>query len=172
MEGVQERFWDMFVVDALIGNNDRNNMNWGLLLNKENNEFSIEPVFDNGNAFYSKRSVDQIEKRLWKKEFLIEDAYKTSVCAFKYIGQDNELHHINPYTYIKQTKNNDCNNAVLRLVERFEYSKIESIIDNIPVNHNGISVMPEMQKMFYKDIIQLRYNDIILPAALKISKKK
>ena len=26
--GVLERFWDMFVVDAFIGNNDRNNGNW------------------------------------------------------------------------------------------------------------------------------------------------
>ena len=27
---LQERFWDMFVVDALIGNTDRSNENWGV----------------------------------------------------------------------------------------------------------------------------------------------
>lgn len=26
---LKQRFWDMFVVDALIGNNDRNNKDWG-----------------------------------------------------------------------------------------------------------------------------------------------
>ena len=30
--GVTERFWDMFVVDAFIKNPNRNNGNWGLLL--------------------------------------------------------------------------------------------------------------------------------------------
>ncbi len=29
-----EWFWDMFIVDAFIGNNDRNNGNWGLLFMK------------------------------------------------------------------------------------------------------------------------------------------
>ena len=26
---VEERFWDMFVVDSLVGNFDRHNGNWG-----------------------------------------------------------------------------------------------------------------------------------------------
>lgn len=29
VDGIREHFWDMFVVDALIGNVDRNNSNWG-----------------------------------------------------------------------------------------------------------------------------------------------
>ena len=32
---LKERFWDMFVIDALISNNDRNEGNWGLVLDKE-----------------------------------------------------------------------------------------------------------------------------------------
>ena len=30
-DSLLERFWDMFVVDALIGNWDRHNGNWGFL---------------------------------------------------------------------------------------------------------------------------------------------
>ena len=30
-EVITERFWDMFIVDALIGNWDRHNGNWGFL---------------------------------------------------------------------------------------------------------------------------------------------
>ena len=33
--GVQEHFWNMFVIDALIGNTDRNNSNWGIILRKD-----------------------------------------------------------------------------------------------------------------------------------------
>ena len=35
--GVIQRFWDMFVVDALIGNPDRNNTNWGIVPSIEKN---------------------------------------------------------------------------------------------------------------------------------------
>lgn len=30
---LKNRFWDMFIVDALIGNRDRHNGNWGFLYN-------------------------------------------------------------------------------------------------------------------------------------------
>ena len=32
----KEKFWDMFIIDSLIGNTDRHNGNWGFLLNKKN----------------------------------------------------------------------------------------------------------------------------------------
>ncbi len=35
VQGVKEHFWNMFVIDALIGNTDRNNSNWGIILRKD-----------------------------------------------------------------------------------------------------------------------------------------
>ncbi len=32
-DALKKRFWDMFIVDALIGNWDRHNGNWGFLYN-------------------------------------------------------------------------------------------------------------------------------------------
>ncbi|MDD7384322.1 MAG: hypothetical protein SPI12_03990 [Actinomycetaceae bacterium] len=58
--GVTQRFWDMFIVDALIGNNDRDNGNWGILRDNATRKQTLAPVFDNGNAFFSKRGIDQI----------------------------------------------------------------------------------------------------------------
>ena len=51
----------MFVVDALIDNHDRNNGNWGIILNKENNTFKISPVYDNGASFYNKSDEVKIQ---------------------------------------------------------------------------------------------------------------
>lgn len=59
---LKERFWDMFVVDALIGNNVRNNEDWGVLVNNKTNETTVCPVFDNGASFYTKSSDEQIKK--------------------------------------------------------------------------------------------------------------
>lgn len=54
------RFWDMFIVDALIGNNDRNEGNWGLIVDKETSTMRIAPVFDNGASFNSKASDNKL----------------------------------------------------------------------------------------------------------------
>ena len=50
---VQEHFWNMFVVDALIGNTDRNNSNWGVIV-RGNGKKELAPVYDNGNCLNSK----------------------------------------------------------------------------------------------------------------------
>ena len=47
-----ERFWDMFIVDALIGNWDRHNGNWGFLYNAETDSMELAPVYDCGSCLY------------------------------------------------------------------------------------------------------------------------
>jgi len=79
--GVAERFWDMFVVDAFIDNNNRSNGNWGLLWDMVDGSTSLAPVYGNGNAFFKKISLAQMEKRLKDKTLLEEDAYKTLISA-------------------------------------------------------------------------------------------
>ena len=52
-----ERFWDMFIVDALIGNFDRHGGNWGFI--KRDNKYRIAPVYDNGSSLYPKLNTDE-----------------------------------------------------------------------------------------------------------------
>ena len=47
---VLKRFWQMFVVDALLGNFDRHNGNWGFLTNEISGESTLAPVFDCGSC--------------------------------------------------------------------------------------------------------------------------
>lgn len=47
---VLERFWQMFVVDALLGNFDRHNGNWGFLVNEATRTSTLAPVFDCGSC--------------------------------------------------------------------------------------------------------------------------
>jgi len=156
IDGVAERFWDMFVVDAFIGNNDRNNGNWGLLLNQSKDEMSLAPVFDNGNAFFNKRSLAQMEKRINDPVSLANDAYKNSKCAYKYTGADNEGHHINPFNYIEKTSDKDCKKAVLRFLDKIKMREIHALIKSIPESIGNLGVMPEIQKKFYLRLMELR----------------
>ena len=52
-------FWDIYVVDALIGNFDRHGGNWGFL--KKNNKYTLAPVFDNGSCLYPKLKDEKEE---------------------------------------------------------------------------------------------------------------
>ena len=42
----EERFWEMFVIDGLIGNTDRHNGNWGFLVNSNTREIILAPIYD------------------------------------------------------------------------------------------------------------------------------
>ena len=49
-DSIKQYFWNMFVVDALIGNSDRHFDNWGLLESPAG-AFSPAPVYDCGSSF-------------------------------------------------------------------------------------------------------------------------
>lgn len=51
LEGDWERYWGLCLCfDAIIGNTDRHQENWGLVLNSERNTFELSPYFDNGTS--------------------------------------------------------------------------------------------------------------------------
>ncbi|MCL2603486.1 MAG: CtkA family protein [Defluviitaleaceae bacterium] len=154
--GVTERFWDMFVVDAFIGNNDRNNGNWGLLLNPLNGEMSLAPVYDNGNAFFNKSGAIQMEKHLNDINIMTNLAYKNPRCVYKYTSVDGTGERINPFVFIKQRDNPDCTAAAERFLQRVDMKRIQAIIEEVPETYGALSVMPAVQKEFYLELLRLR----------------
>jgi len=167
--GVTERFWDMFVVDAFIGNNDRNNGNWGILIDPGNGEASLAPVYDNGNAFFNKRSLAQMERRIHDEKMMREDAYLNPLCAYKYTGLDKEGQKINPFTFIRRGENVDCNTAVARFADIVDFQRIENLVRSIPETAGTLAVMPEIQKEFYLRLMQVRLDQVLLPAAATVA---
>lgn len=63
---IKERFWEMFIVDIFINNNDRNNGNWGALY--EDGIYRLAPVFDNGAAFSTKLTDRKLTEFLGNEE--------------------------------------------------------------------------------------------------------
>ena len=75
VEETIDRFWDMFIVDALIGNFDRHGGNWGFI--KRNNQYRIAPVYDNGSSLYPKLNTDEkLEAVLSSGEEIDQRIYK------------------------------------------------------------------------------------------------
>lgn len=114
IDGVRERFWDMFVTDAFIRNIDRNNTNWGVLSDRKGH-YRLAPVYDNGNSFNNKRTEAAIERRLSKDELIRQDALDVRSCYITDKGKP-----IAPLKYIASGQDPQCTLAFGRFMERYE----------------------------------------------------
>lgn len=61
-------FWDMFIVDAYIGNFDRHNGNRGFLINNKNRTAEIALVFDCGSSLHPQATDEQLKLYLSDKK--------------------------------------------------------------------------------------------------------
>lgn len=157
---LENRFWDMFVVDALIGNPDRNNENWGLIRNFED-EYRLAPVFDCGNCLYNKMSEQQMLEKLSSPKEMEEIAIMRP-CIF----ERKEGKRINAYSYIQNKQNEKCNDAVLRIVPCINLGHIRNLIYEIPD-----TALSEVHKRFYDELITTRYERVLESTLRKIKEQ-
>lgn len=163
---IKARFWDMFIIDALIGNNDRNNGNWGLIRNFYG-KYRISPVFDNGGAFLPKTSEDKMERILKDPHMLKNVAFSGCFCIFTLEG-----HKINPLKYIMETENRDCAQAVERIIPRINMAEIGALISEIPEEYQGVEIISAAAKNLYQKMLEIRYYDVLVPTFQKIQAAK
>lgn len=141
----KNKFWDMFVIDSLIGNTDRHNGNWGFLVNKNTKEVKFAPIYDCGsclNPMYEDEALKQINETEMKN---------LTINSYSCIKDKNKK--INYMTYIVQMQNEECNNAIVRVFGNIKINDIYKFIDDI-------QVMSKVRKEFYKNIVGERYNII------------
>lgn len=158
--GIKEHFWNMFVVDALLGNPDRNNSNWGIILDSKG-EKRIAPVYDNGNCLNCKWDEEKMQNVLLDEKALQIEAYRGRRCIFELEGKK-----INPYHIMEKMTYRECSKAIERLVPKMgeTLEKIINLIWDIPV-------LTEVQKKFYQLIIECRYYKIFLPIYQELKKE-
>ena len=144
-----ERFWDMFIVDALIGNFDRHGGNWGFI--KRDNKYRIAPVYDNGSSLYPKLNTDEkIAEVLASQEEIDKRIYQFPTSHIKVKNKKSSYFEV-----ISSLQFEACNDALKRIVPRIDLERINRIIDEI----EGIS---ELRKQFYKTMLQQRYEKILM----------
>lgn len=161
--GVEDRFWDMFVTDAFIRNIDRNNSNWGVLSDGQGH-YELAPVYDNGNSFNNKRTESSIGKRLLDDDLIRQDAFDVRSCYVTDSGKP-----IAPLKYIASGHDVECNKALERFMERYEPSGFVELIDSIPEQSLGLTVLPTGFRDYHKQVMSYRYEQVFLPAWKEIS---
>ncbi len=142
------QFWELYILDALLGNFDRHGGNWGFI--KQNNRYSLAPIFDNGSCLYPKltdedemeliiKSVEETQRRIYvfPKSQILLNGKKSSY-----------------YEVISSLKYPECNEALKTVFKRFDYKQIEKIIKNT-------EFLSGIQKDFYNHMVLKRYQLII-----------
>lgn len=161
---LKERFWDMFVIDAFIGNNDRNEGNWGLVVDRETKELRIAPVYDNGAAFFNKASDTKLNI-IYNNEFKFKQSvYESAISIYRQTGKP-----INPLKFIESMVNKDCNEAILRIVPKINLLDIQAIFNELPEKYNKLPVLSKIQKDFYMKALKYKYEKVLLPIYNKLT---
>ncbi len=141
----KEYFWNMFIIDSLIGNTDRHNGNFGFLIDVTNNNITNAPIYDCGSCLSSMLDDNDIYK--------LSDSEIKNIAVNIYSAIKINDKRINCFSFISSTCNNECNDAVKRIFKNIDILKIEEFINNI----EGMSLV---RKKFYINLIEIRYEMI------------
>ena len=147
-----EHFWNMFIVDALLGNFDRHNGNWGFLYDEVNGSVEIAPVFDCGSCLLPQADEQTMQKILLDKSELHARVFQFPTSAIKLNNRK-----INYYDFITHAENDECNAALKRIFPRINLAQINRFIDSV-------EEISDLQKSFYKVYIKARYDLILVPS--------
>lgn len=141
-------FFDIYIVDALIGNYDRHGGNWGFL--KKDNKYVLAPVFDNGSCLYPNLTdEDEMTKIITDEEQINARIYDYPTSQIR-LGNKKSSY----FEVISSLQFEEMNNALLRITPRIDLDKINHLIEGIP----SIS---SIHKFFYTTMIRERYKKII-----------
>lgn len=157
VEDVVSSFWEIYIIDALLGNFDRHGNNWGFL--KKNNKYEMAPVFDNGSCLFPNMiNEDEMIYIMNSKEETAKRVYSFPTSQIKLNGKKSSY-----YDVINSLVYKECNEALIKIFKRINLKEIFNLIDDI----KSIS---EVHKSFYKYMLNERYEKIIKESYNKLEK--
>ncbi len=154
-----ERFWDMYIVDAWIGNFDRHGANWGFI--KKDNAYRIAPVYDNGSSLFPKLNTDEkIQEILNSEDEMNKRIFTFPTSQILLNGKKSSY-----YDVISGLKFEECNNALVRICNKIDMNLVIEFISNM----NEISMV---RKEFYITMLRRRYEKILLEPFMRLERSK
>lgn len=155
VEETVSSFFEMYIVDALIGNFDRHGANWGFL--KKDNQYSLAPVFDNGSCLFPNlNDEDEMLKIINDEEQIDLRVYKFPTSQIKLNNNKSSYFEV-----ISSLQFEEINKALIKIYPMINLGKIFNLIDDI-------SVISDIHKTFYKTMIKNRYEKIIKYSYMKL----
>ncbi len=140
-------FFEMYIVDALIGNFDRHGANWGFL--KRDNKYTLAPIFDNGSCLFP-QMINEDEM-----EFILNDEKEINKRIYEFPTSQIKLNNRKSsyFDVISSLKFKECNDALVKIYPRINIKEINNLIDSLYISN--------IHKKFYKVMIEERFKKII-----------
>ena len=157
---VLQHFWNVFVVDALLGNFDRHNGNWGFLYHDDTQTATLAPVYDCGSCLLPQADAQVMRAVLSNQDELNARIYRFPTSAIK---QNDRK--INYYDFLMAAENKDCNAAVMRMMPRFHLDEMQAFIREVPF-------LDELQRQFYRTYLSARLERIMIPVHRRIMEQQ
>lgn len=145
-QNIIDGFWNIFVVDCLIGNPDRHLDNWGIVEDKNGN-IDIAPIYDCGSCLLPLYSEEKMQSLLNEKTEIKNEAYNAKSV---YKLNDKRIF----YRDISKIDNLDFRKALARIGSKINIDKINKIILDTPYLSN-------VHKEVFMKCIEIRYHDIM-----------
>ena len=142
---LKAHFWDMFVVDAFLGNFDRHNGNWGFLVDPTTRKAEIAPAFDFGSCLLPQADDDIMRRVIGDKAELDARIYNFPASALKQEGKK-----IGYVDFIAQNRDGVLAPSLARIVPRIDLAAINAFIDDTPY-------LADHQRRFYKVYLAARF---------------
>ena len=146
------KFWDMFVVDALIGNGDRHYGNWGLL--EKDGRLGFAPVYDCGSSLGALLDDSEMTEIMANDTHMKAREFNVTSCY--HMGGKRIFYH-----EIFKSPTDELTQAVKRTVPMIDMDKVCGIIDSV-------EQMTDIRKKYIKKAVALRYEQILLPCLNRV----
>ena len=141
---VRRRFWDMFVIDALLGNFDRHNGNWGFLVDERTGQSEPAPVFDCGSSLLPQADERTMARMLADESELNARIYTFPGSMLKVGGRK-----INYHDFIAAHAEPGLDESLSRLLPRIRALDFSGLIDETPY-------LSDIQRAFLKTYLAAR----------------
>ncbi len=152
---ILNRFWDMFVVDALLANYDRHLDNWGVLQKK--GKVSFAPIYDCGSSLGALFSDEHMTHLLNTPSEFKNEEFNVKSC---YSIADKRIF----YHEIFKTPPPELAQAIRRVVPTIDMERIKQIVQ-------GAEGIADIRKEYLIKSLSIRYEQILVPSLKRTMKR-
>ena len=143
-------FWDLFVVDAFLGNFDRHNGNWGFLVDPVSRKAEIAPAFDFGSCLLPQADDEIMRCVIEDKAERDARIYNFPASALKQNGKK-----IAYADFMVANRDGILASSLARIVPHIDLAAINAFIDDTPL-------LTDLQRFFYKTYLSARYEALFI----------
>lgn len=142
-------FWQVYIMDALLGNFDRHGSNWGFL--KKDNRYQLAPVFDNGSCLFPQMvNEDEMLHIMRSEEETRKRVFTFPTSQIKLRGKKSSY-----YEVINSLAFSQCNDALEQVMDRMDLEGMARLIEQAPFTS-------DVRKAFLLHMLRARYDRILL----------